>query len=338
MFKEALDASEVTLSDKTPLPAGIFDHPSIGYLSRHRLHRHYSIQSSGAIRASTSATHPTLTTSLPSGTCAQPTYRSCLWTSLTLTVTRTRLKYGRNACADMLSRRWHREETQYAIWRRRLRPDDTGAAQALRATFGQDLYTICGVDDILWNGLNLQPPMMHFGEVASLGVIVTEGDKLRVSFGLNDRPYASDVWYHTQKSVASVSFSGGLYGRDDLTLEPPYIPELNEFYARAMHFPSNRLRIESERIGLVVDATDTDSFVYALPTAELFKRVFAIAGFKASVSSGGLITRQLLSQLGGLQGARVFKVPGARRLLKAYGPNVNILQKSGAATYRCEGS
>ena len=46
MFKEALDASEVTLSDKTPLPAGIFDHPSIGYLSRHRLHRHYSIQSS----------------------------------------------------------------------------------------------------------------------------------------------------------------------------------------------------------------------------------------------------------------------------------------------------
>lgn len=36
-------------------------------------------------------------------------------------------------------------------------------------------------------------------------------------------------------------------------------------------------------IGLVIGATDTDGFVYALPTAELFERVFALAGFTARV-------------------------------------------------------
>ena len=169
---------------------------------------------------------------------------------------------------------------------------------------------------------------MHFGDVASLGVLVTERNKPKVSFGLNDRPYATDTWFHTQHLVASVNVSGGLYGREDYTLDPPYVPELNEFYARTMHFQHDRLRIESERIGLVIRATDTDSFVYALPTAELFKRVFALAGFKASVSSGGLIARQLIAQLGGLQGARVFKIPGARRLLKTHGPTSSFTKRA----------
>jgi hypothetical protein len=31
-------------------------------------------------------------------------------------------------------------------------------------------------------------------------------------------------------------------------------------------------------------------------------------------------TRQLLARLGGVDGARVFKIPGVRRLLKQYGP------------------
>jgi hypothetical protein len=37
-------------------------------------------------------------------------------------------------------------------------------------------------------------------------------------------------------------------------------------------------------------------------------------------SASGLITRQIISQLGGLRGASVFKIPGVRRLLKTFGP------------------
>jgi hypothetical protein len=42
---------------------------------------------------------------------------------------------------------------------------------------------VCGVDEHLWNGVNLRPPMMHFDEVMSLDVLITEGDKPKVSFG-----------------------------------------------------------------------------------------------------------------------------------------------------------
>jgi hypothetical protein len=76
-----------------------------------------------------------------------------------------------------------------------------------------------------------------------------------------------------------VSFIGRLYEDEQHTLEPPFIPELNEFYARTMHFQYDKLRIEPEHVGLVIDAADTDSFLYALPVADLVERIFGMAGF-----------------------------------------------------------
>src|SRR5690606_11562345 len=95
--------------------------------------------------------------------------------------------------------------------------------------------------------------------------------------------------------------------------------ELNEFYARTLHFDYSNFRIEPERMGLVIAASDHDSFLGAMPVADLVQRIFLMAGFDAKLSNSGRIVRQLLAQLGGLQGARVFKVPGARKLLKKFG-------------------
>jgi hypothetical protein len=117
-------------------------------------------------------------------------------------------------------------------------------------------------------------------------------------------------------TFTSPAFIGGLYGDDLHTLDPPYIPKLNEFYGRNVHFEYNKLRIEPERIGLIIDANDSDAFVRALPVADLMERVFTLAGFNARPSSAGLITRQLITQLGGLRDGAVFKIPGARRLLR----------------------
>ena len=328
MFKGALEAEEITIDAGAHLAADIFDHPSIAYLSRHRLRRHYSIQSyrdhHGFFVGDASNLHDLV----------------AFWnlraadTSLLFVDRAHADRYGaaipawKKYAAQLVSGRRHKEDQKLAIWWRRERMDDAGDAAALQASIGQGPCITCEVSEISWNGLNIKPPLMHFGDVASLGVFVTERDKPKVSFALNDRPYATDTWFHTQHLVASVNVSGGLYGREDYTLDPPYVPELNEFYARTMHFQYDGLRIEPERIGLVISATDTDSFVYALRNSELFKRVFALAGFKAAVSSGGLVARQLISQLGGLQGARVFKIPGARRLLKTHGPTSSFTKRA----------
>jgi hypothetical protein len=86
--------------------------------------------------------------------------------------------------------------------------------------------------------------------------------------------------------------------------------------------------MESEGIGLVIDAADTDTFLYALPVADLVDRIFGMARFSTKPSSAGLIVRQLIRQLDGLQGARVFKIPGVRRLLKTHGPTAAFTKKS----------
>ena len=79
---------------------------------------------------------------------------------------------------------------------------------------------------------------------------------------------------------------------------------------------------------MVVDAADTDVSITALPVSDLFERVFDLAGFSAKTSNSGLIARQLIARLGGLQGARVFKIPGVRRLLRTHGPNASFTKNS----------
>lgn len=153
-------------------------------------------------------------------------------------------------------------------------------------------------------------------------------DKPRVSFPLADKPFCGDRLFHTQHLVASVSFSIGLYNHENFTLRPPYVPELNEYLSRTMHFDYRLLRIEPERLGIVIEASDVEAAISAAPAAGLLERIFDLAGFTTSLSNGGLIAKQLITRLGGLQGARVFKIPGVRRLIRTHGPNASFTKKS----------
>jgi hypothetical protein len=51
-------------------------------------------------------------------------------------------------------------------------------------------------------------------------------------------------------------------------------------------------------------------------SAALVEKLFDAAQLDAKLSGGGLITRQLITRLGGLNGARVFKIPGVRSFVK----------------------
>jgi len=328
LLKDATNASEFEIGIDKELPADILQCPSIAYFNRHGLKRHHGIHpgwDAPGFYAGDASNLDDLVTFW--------NLRACdiaLWFVDSRHIERFQAMIPRWTEFVQEQLAFHKDafSENVAIWWRRQTPDDSGNTDALRTSFGAGPHTVCGVSEHSWNGLNVRAPTMHFGEAASLGVLITESGKPKISFGLNDKPYAADVWFHTQHLVASISISGGLYSNDDYTLDPPYIPELNEFYARTMHFRFNMLRIESERVGLVVDAADTDAILYALPVAALFKEVFSLAGFSAKLSSGGLITRQLITQLGGLSGAVVFKIPGVRRLIRTHGPTAAFTKNS----------
>ncbi len=98
-----------------------------------------------------------------------------------------------------------------------------------------------------------------------------------------------------------------------------------------MNIQYDRLRVEPERIGLVINATENDISIDGILTSDLVVKFFESASFKSEISGGGLITRQLIAHLGGLQGARVFKISGVRRLLKTYGPRSSFSKRAALA-------
>jgi len=321
MLMQAAAAKEYAIDSEAPIPVDILGHPTISYFSRHGLKRHYSVQvgwdGPGFFVGDATNLDDLI----------------CYWNlraadiPLWFVDPKHLQRYTKIISAwyermrKLVSHR-HELDRHVVVWAR------SENIEEARKPFGDLKLRRCPVSIHSWNGRNVRPPMMYFDEVSALGIVGRERDKPKVSFPLKDKPFSDDVWFHTQHLIASVSFIGGLYGDEQFTLDPPFIPELNEFYARTMHFLYNKLRIESERIGLVIKATDTDAFLYALPVADLFERVFDMAGFSARLSSAGLIVRQLITRLGGLQGARVFKIPGVRRLLRTYGPTATFTNQS----------
>ncbi|NEJ23956.1 hypothetical protein GR247_27920 [Rhizobium leguminosarum] len=179
-----------------------------------------------------------------------------------------------------------------------------------------------GMGTEIWNGLNIRPQQMCFGEESSLGFLGGKPTVPRITFALKDKPFSSDVWFHQQHLVASISLIGGR--SDNHTFVPPFIPELNEAASRAMNYEHRSLRLERDRVGLVISAADHDVDLGALSKSTLIEHIFDLGGFSAKPSSSGLITRQLITRMGGADGARAFKIPGVRKLLKTFGPNASF--------------
>ena len=322
LLRNASEFTEILLDSAEPISDFTIKHPSISYFSRHNMKRHYGIdpgwKSPGFFVGSV--------TNLEDLVCHW-NLRACdipLWFIDPQYLERytALLPAWEKAMQDRVDSYRHEWDRKIAVW---TRWEDLDKACE---PFGESKHMRCRVSDGTWNGRNVRAPMMYFGDASALGVMSGEGSKPKVSFALSEKPFSGDSWFHQQHLVASVSFIGGLYGDEQHTFHAPYLPELNEFYARTMHFQYDKLRIEPERIGIVIDAADHDSFLYALPVSDLMERIFDMAGYKAKLSNAGLIIKQLITQLGGIQGGRVFKVPEVRRLLKTHGPNASITKRA----------
>ena len=183
--------------------------------------------------------------------------------------------------------------------------------------------TLCRVNELLWVG-GVAPPTMELGEASSLGVEA----QARVTFALTERPYSTDYDFAQQHLIASVRIADPSYGPDKReTFVLPFLPEHNDAFARAVTVVPDLLKVEPGRLGLVVGASQNDTSVRAMPVWDLTSLIFKAAGFEATLSNGGLIAQQLINQLGGLEGGRVFKIPGVRRLLRTYGPTDSFTKR-----------
>ena len=332
LLRDVGGAKEIAIDNMSRLPPDLFDHPTARFLCRLGIERHYGIRGGWD------------TPGFFSGDADNINDLVCYWNlracdiPLLFVDTNHLARYGETISAwgkitrDMVSRRRHEFDQRIGVWIREERLENADRAEAAKEVIkpfaDEQASSVHPVGDGTWNGLNVRPPTMSIGEASALGVISDHSGTPGVSFSLNNKPFCEDPYFHTQSLVASLSFMGGLYGDEQHTLIPPFLPELNEFYSRSMHFDHRKVKIESERIGLAIDACDKTESISALSVPDLIERIFGLAGFSARLSPGGLIARQLIAQLGGVDGARVLKIPGVRRLIRTHGPAAAFTKES----------
>lgn len=191
------------------------------------------------------------------------------------------------------------------------------------------------VGDGSWNGLNIKPTSPYWAERPVLGSVDESEGRPSLTFALPDKP----VFDHPQLSQQQLAVS--IRGGDPWTLKgtatffPPYVPELNEYYGRNLHFDYARVRAEPRSIwnsiAFLTTVSDADVTLRALPTTELVAKMFEKFGIKATTNRPGRVTSRLLAQMDGPQGCRVFKIEGVRDLIAKYQPDQSFT-RSGAVT------
>ena len=207
MLKQAGDATEQLLGAQDVLPIEILQHPTISYLSRHGLRRHYGVRSNwdypgyffgDAANLHDLVTYWNLRATDTSLLFVDPAHLQRYATILP--------EWTKNT-NEMLAGRRFEFHRQPAVWsRREAMPTGHEAHVAqLKTVFGEGPFTICSVDIFSWNGLNLQAPMMVLGDTSQTGLLVADGERPRLSFTLGDKPYVDDSWFHTQHLVVSLS-------------------------------------------------------------------------------------------------------------------------------------
>ncbi|HEV2991110.1 MAG TPA: hypothetical protein VG759_21910 [Candidatus Angelobacter sp.] len=176
-------------------------------------------------------------------------------------------------------------------------------------------------------GLNVEPPTVHINEQSVLGSVADSGGRQSISFQLPPKQFSEDVGLYSQNLIVGVDPIVEL--SEDTTVKPPYIPELNEYYGREFYFRWNQARSQKAGIGIILGVTHDDLTLRALPNRELISKIFRAFGMEAQPSKPGLIASRLIRQMDGLQGCRVFKIEGVRKLIEKYGP-LGSFTRSGA--------
>jgi len=176
------------------------------------------------------------------------------------------------------------------------------------------------VSEDTWSGRKFKPAPFRLGrEFSILGSVSEEAWGSTLSFQLPPKPFFPEPEFHNQEAIVSVYPVGDLYDSESTFRTLP-IRGLNEFYGGRMYFRRDKVRIEKHGLAIINSVTTDHMNLRAMPKRELITEMFKTAGIEAEPSQAGRIASRLIRQMGGIQGCRVFKIPGVRDLIESFGP------------------
>ncbi len=197
------------------------------------------------------------------------------------------------------------------------RLSDGKAKEIVKEFQSKKRFVFSHCNEIIWNGLNIKPADFYFGWEHILASVDKTYDRYVVSVSLPEKKFIANKdrdagWQHLAVSIDPI----GEFGYPEHTLKPPFIRQLNEFYSRELAVDPWSLRIEKDGIAVIIKSNDNSLSLYPISHQILIQKIFELAGIKSEVSQAGLITKRIIEKLGGVDGGRVFKINGVRKLLK----------------------
>jgi len=108
------------------------------------------------------------------------------------------------------------------------------------------------------------------------------------------------------------------------TITVPLLRDLLEDFGRDILFDPSNVVLQEEGIGLMTSSFLGSKNLYPISYDVLVERVLGYVGIKSKLSQAGILAKTLVEQLGGLEGSRVLKIRGVRKLIKAYSVNDNF--------------
>jgi len=208
-----------------------------------------------------------------------------------------------------------------ALWARPEELRDTLPAEIATTPNSKKLdYLMRAVTPDTWNGRNVKPSRFHI-ETPLKSILGTIADDPPVlSFQLPDPPFFPEIEFHHQNAVVRLSNISHYAPDGEDTFETPCVAELNPFYGAKLYYSSRAVRVEPEGIGIITSLTTSNLHIHSLLKHHLIFEIFKLCGMTLELSQPGRIASRLIHQMGGIQGCRVFKIPGVRDLIESVGP------------------
>lgn len=193
-------------------------------------------------------------------------------------------------------------------------------------------------DEVIWNGLNIKAAGFYFNWQQSLASVEDFHGRPTVIVDLRGKPpiieNAKEAF--EQRLVASID----AYHEPSLnlhTLKPPFIPDLNDFFADKIGVYPWSLRVEKDGIGVTINASAHSLSLYPLAHQKLIHKLFEYSGVHAEIRTPGLVADQLIHKLGGIEGGHFFKLIGVRKLIQNLKPDESVSKGEATKTIWNEG-
>lgn len=174
--------------------------------------------------------------------------------------------------------------------------------------------------DRIWRSLRVNPPVMYLSEGETIAQMSEGVREPIVTLQLGNKPGFNERPYNHQHLVVTLKPTVNLSLDDRFVFTVPNVPELNEYFGRKHHLDWNEVRAEKEGLGIVTNLGTDHIPLWGMERYSLAKKLFQTFGIATDVGQPGLICEQLIRQMGGLQGCRVFKIAGVRKLIEQFDP------------------